>query len=135
MSIPISRHPVKVQSFQLPLLPGELPLFLCQIKHPSSSEETCGLQVIEVIDTEALPILKRCSLAGHAELKTHNPLFSNFPIAADMLMDILTDRGFATAYFMDEQVVPDSVDLKTGEVRNRYEYMHHFRSVASSSFA
>lgn len=86
------------------------------------------MQVIEVIDNEALPILKRCSLAGHAELKTHNPLFSKYPIAADMLMDILTDRGFATAYFMDEQVVPASVDLQTGEVRNRYEYMHHFRS-------
>lgn len=85
------------------------------------------MQVIEVIDNEALPILKRCSLAGHAELKTHNPLFSQYPIAADMLMDILTDRGFATAYFMDEQVVPASVDLQTGEIRNRYEYMHHFR--------
>ena len=80
-----------------------------------------------MIDNEALPILKRCSLAGHAELKTHNPLFSQSPIAAEMLMDILTDRGFATAYFMDEQVVPSSVDLGTGEIRNRYEYMHHFR--------
>ena len=86
------------------------------------------MQVIEVINTEALPLLKRCSLAGHAELKTHNSLFSEHPLAADMLMDILTDRGFATAYFVDEQVVPEFIDMKTGKIKNRYEFLHHFRS-------
>ncbi len=80
-----------------------------------------------MIDNEALPILKRCSLAGHAELKTHNPLFSQHPLAAEMLMDILTDRGFATAYFVDEQVVPASVDLQTGEIKNRYDPDNFFR--------
>lgn len=85
-----------------------------------------------MIDEEALPVLKRCSLAGHAELKTHNPLFSEAPIAADMLMDILTDRGFATAYFVDEQVVPYKINLDTGEILNRYEYLHHFRCALDS---
>ena len=85
------------------------------------------MQVIEVINTEALPLLKRCSLSGHAELKTHNSIFTEHPLAADMLMDVLTDRGFATTYFKDEQIVPESVDLRTGQIRNRYEYLHHFR--------
>ena len=80
--------------------------------------------MIKVIDAEAMPTLKRCSLAGHAELKTHNTLFNEHPIAADMLMDILTDRGFATAYDVIEQVVPARVNLQTGEIENRYEYLH-----------
>ena len=83
-------------------------------------------QVIKVIDDEAMPVLKRCSLAGHAELKTHNALFEQ-PLAADMLMDILTDRGFSTAYFVDEQIVPHRINLETGEIVNRYEHLHHFR--------
>ena len=63
--------------------------------------------MIEVIDREAVPLLKRCSLAGHAELKTHNPLFVEQPLkAADMLIDILTDRGFSVAHTVDEQIVP-----------------------------
>ena len=86
--------------------------------------------MIKVIDAEAMPTLKRCSLAGHAELKTHNQLFNEHSLAADMLMDILTDRGFATAYDVIEQVVPARVNLQTGEIENRYEYLHHFRSAA-----
>ena len=62
--------------------------------------------MIEVIDKEAVPLLKRCSLAGHAELKTHNRLFVEQPLAADMLIDILTDRGFSVAHTVDEHIVP-----------------------------
>ena len=64
------------------------------------------LQVIKVIDNEAVPLLKRCSLAGHAQLKTSNPLFGEHPQAADMLIDILTDRGFSVAHSVDEHVIP-----------------------------
>ena len=64
------------------------------------------VQVIQVIDDEAVPLLKRCSLAGHAQLKTSNPIFGEHPQAADMLIDILTDRGFSVAHTMDERIVP-----------------------------
>ena len=47
-----------------------------------------------MIDAEAMPLLKRCSLAGHAELKTRNELFSRHPLAADMLIDILVRLPF-----------------------------------------
>ena len=64
------------------------------------------LQVIKVIDEEAVPLLKRCSLAGHAQLKTTNPLFGDHPQASDMLIDILTDRGFSVAHSMEEHIIP-----------------------------
>ena len=64
------------------------------------------LQVIKVIDEEAVPLLKRCSLAGHAQLKTTNPLFGEHPQASDMLIDILTDRGFSVAHSMEEHMIP-----------------------------
>ena len=64
------------------------------------------LQVVKVIDEEAVPLLKRCSLAGHAQFKTSNPIFAEDDRAADMLIDILTDRGFSVAHTMDERVIP-----------------------------
>ena len=64
------------------------------------------LQVVKVIDAEAVPLLKRCSLAGHAQFKTCHPIFAEDDRAADMLIDILTDRGFSVAHTVDERVVP-----------------------------
>ncbi len=66
-------------------------------------------QVVHVIDTEAVPLLKRCSLAGHAELKTRNPIFGEHALAADMFIDVLTDRGFSVAHVVDEQIAVGAV--------------------------
>ena len=85
------------------------------------------MQVIKVIDTEAVPLLRRCSLAGHADLKTHNMLFTRAPLAADILIDVLTDRGFSVAHVAEEQIVPVRMDTSTGEIQSRVDLLHHFR--------
>ena len=51
------------------------------------------LQIVRLIDNEAVPLLRRCSLAGHAELKTRSKLFTQQPLAADMLIDILSGES------------------------------------------
>ena len=51
------------------------------------------VQVVRIIDNEAVPLLKRCSLAGHATLKSPARVFTDHPLAADMCIDILSDRG------------------------------------------
>ena len=48
---------------------------------------------MRLIDNEAVPLLRRCSLAGHAELKTRSKLFTQQPLAADMLIDILSGES------------------------------------------
>ena len=52
-----------------------------------------SLQIVRLIDNEAVPLLRRCSLAGHAELKTRSKLFTQQPLAADMLIDILSGEN------------------------------------------
>ncbi|KAK9907299.1 hypothetical protein WJX75_001001 [Coccomyxa subellipsoidea] len=84
-------------------------------------------KVVRVIDTEAVPLLKRCSLAGHAELKTRNAVFAEHAVAADMFIDVLTDRGFSVGHVVDEQIVPVHVDLQTGKVETRVDRVNHFR--------
>ena len=56
---------------------------------PSSTPPACRL-----ISTEVLPVLKQCSLAGHAEWKSQHPLLVSSPQTVDILVDVLSDRGF-----------------------------------------
>ena len=47
-----------------------------------------------LIDSEVLPVLKQSSLAGFAEYRTQSPLLAGNPHAVDILIDVLSDRGF-----------------------------------------
>jgi adenylate kinase family enzyme len=84
-------------------------------------------QVIDLIDDELLPLLRKCSLAGHAEFRTRHPLLLDNSLAVDMLIDVLSDRGFSVAHSVEERVVPHSIDLKTGEIKNEVQDLHSFR--------
>ncbi len=50
-------------------------------------------------------------------------------MAVDMLIDVLSDRGFSVAHSAEERLVPERVDLKTGEIESRVELVHKFRWV------
>jgi hypothetical protein len=84
-------------------------------------------QVVRLIDADVLPLLKQCSLAGHAEFKTTSPLLLGSPAAVDMLIDVLSDRGFSVAHAVEEVLVPTRVDLSSGEIVNCKEEVHKFR--------
>lgn len=47
-------------------------------------------EAVELIGHEALPVLKQCSLAGHAEWRSRHPLLLANPLAIDMIIDVLT---------------------------------------------
>jgi hypothetical protein len=83
--------------------------------------------VIKLIDTEVLPLLKKCSLAGHAEFKSKNELLLGNALTVDMLIDVLSDRGFSVAHAVEQCLVPRRVDLSTGEVHSEVEEVHAFR--------
>ena len=38
-----------------------------------------------------------------------------------------TDRGFSVAHVVDEMVVPECLDLRTGAIACRTDKVHHFR--------
>ena len=39
------------------------------------------LEVVKIIDSQVIPLLRKCSLAGHAEFKTQNPVSAAVPQA------------------------------------------------------
>lgn len=85
------------------------------------------LDVIGLIDAEVLPLLKQCSLAGHAEFKTRHPLLLGNNLAVDMLIDVLSDRGFSVAHAVEDRVVPRRIDTSSGEIYSDWEEVHSFR--------
>lgn len=85
------------------------------------------LDVIGLIDAEVLPLLKQCSLAGHAEFKTRHSLLLGNSLAVDMLIDVLSDRGFSVAHAVEDRVVPRRIDMSTGEILSDWEEVHSFR--------
>lgn len=83
--------------------------------------------VIKLIDSELLPVLKQCSLAGHAEFKTRHPVLLGNATAIDMLIDVLSDRGFSVAHSEEDRLVPVKIDLQTGAIENKEEVVHKLR--------
>jgi hypothetical protein len=84
-------------------------------------------EVIRLIDAEVIPVLKQSSLAGSAEYRTQTPLLRTHPHAVDILIDVLSDRGFSVAHTLEERLVPERIDLATGEIACRPDPIHIFR--------
>ena len=84
-------------------------------------------EVIQLIDSEVLPLLKKCSLAGHAEYKTRHPLLLGNTLAIEMLIDVLSDRGFSVGHAVEDRVVPRRIDMKSGQILSDLEEVHSFR--------
>eukprot|EP00742_Colponemidia_sp_Colp-10_P003780 GILJ01004024.1.p1 GENE.GILJ01004024.1~~GILJ01004024.1.p1 ORF type:complete len:468 (-),score=80.76 GILJ01004024.1:200-1603(-) len=66
-------------------------------------------RVIDVIKKEFLHILRRQALAGKAIIRTENPVFDE-PLALDIALDLLAERGFIAILDYVRQDYPESVD-------------------------
>ena len=82
--------------------------------------------VVHTIEEQLLPVLRRAALAGRAVWTTDSGVVQTHPEAADMLIDVLSDRGFAVDHVVRETQVPEKVDLKTGGVQLRTDTKHVF---------
>ena len=64
-----------------------------------------------VLRAQVVPLLRKCSLAGHAEFKTRDTVFSDNEVAPDMLLDVLSDRGFSGSHVINERIIPAKVRI------------------------
>lgn len=60
---------------------------------PTPTHKHTHTQVVDRIANDVLPVVRRSGLAGHAEYVTRSPFFGEHPVAVDMMVDVLTDRG------------------------------------------
>jgi len=67
-------------------------------------------KVLQIIKTEFLHILQRQALSGVAIIRSENPVFKENPLALNMVLDILTERGFQVILDYERKLVPTRVD-------------------------
>jgi len=71
--------------------------------------------VVNMIQEEFLPRMRQQSISGEAQIRTKNAIFDQ-PLALEMTLDILAERGYRVAYHPIVSEIPIKVDLKTGDI-------------------
>ncbi|CAI5470569.1 unnamed protein product [Closterium sp. Yama58-4] len=79
-----------------------------QQKDPATFKE-----VIAVIDSQVIPIIRRSALSGFAIFNTELPVFFDRPGAPQMLADILAERGYFVYWQTRIREVPVRIDPST----------------------
>lgn len=95
------------------------------LEHPELFQE-----VVELIDSKIMPIVKPHAISGRAHVNTEDSLLSK-PKALPMLIDVFSERGFFAAVDIHLMEIPHRVDLKTGRIECRekkvFRITVHFR--------
>ena len=73
-------------------------------------------QVIELLKTDFLRIIKQQALSGHVKIRSNASLLRDNPEALTMMLDILSERGYKVILDVSVESRPIRVDLKTGKI-------------------
>jgi len=72
-------------------------------------------EVIEIIKNEFTPVIEQNIISGKAQVRTQNSVFNDHE-AVEMVLDVLSERGYhVTSHNVTEQV-PTRIDLQTGAI-------------------
>eukprot|EP01101_Sappina_pedata_P007001 TRINITY_DN3608_c0_g1_i1.p1 TRINITY_DN3608_c0_g1~~TRINITY_DN3608_c0_g1_i1.p1 ORF type:complete len:464 (-),score=128.75 TRINITY_DN3608_c0_g1_i1:81-1370(-) len=74
-------------------------------------------QSIEIISTEFVPRLKRHTNSGHVFIRLRNDVLDKHEQTVDMIMDVLTERGYTISFDLKKISFAESVDRETFKVK------------------
>jgi len=89
-------------------------------------------QVVELVATKFMPIIERHALSGRAQVNSEDPIF-NEPLAIPMLIDLFSERGYHAVVDKTMQLIPEKVDLKTGEIKYRTKAVYRIQILFEAS--
>ncbi|HEX2656685.1 MAG TPA: nucleoside monophosphate kinase [Polyangia bacterium] len=81
--------------------------------------------VAKFIEAQMVPVITRHALAGRSVVKTDHPLFDD-ATAIDMVLDILSERGYHAVYQEQHIQIPHTFDPQTGAIACRDRKQHVF---------
>ncbi|KAG0004436.1 hypothetical protein BGZ79_009299 [Entomortierella chlamydospora] len=86
-----------------------------RLEHYCETEPEIFSKAVRFIDQEVTPMVARHAISGQALVRSRNPILSD-PEIAEVVISILSERGYAVT--MDERVheIPKRVDPKTWEI-------------------
>jgi len=82
-------------------------------------------QAAAFIEQDVMPTIVRHVLAGRCVVKTEHALFES-DVAVDMVLDILSERGYHAVYQEQRLPVPQTVDGRTGAITCQDRVQHTF---------
>lgn len=82
-------------------------------------------QAAVFIEQHVMPVIVRHVLAGRCVVQTDHALFES-DVAVDMVLDILSERGYHAVYQQQRIPVPQSVDSRTGAIACLDRVAHTF---------
>ncbi|MDA3961092.1 MAG: nucleoside monophosphate kinase [Planctomycetota bacterium] len=88
-------------------------------------------RAVTVIDEEMVTVIRRHAITGKAHVTSQNPLFDE-PTAVDMLIDVLSERGYRCMYELKRASIPERIDLQTGRISCLERRIHHFEITFSA---
>ena len=83
-------------------------------------------KVVRLVQTDFMPIIQRHAFSGRASVNTELEIFED-PLALTMLIDIFSERGFHAVVDKRRQEVPESFDLKTGQISCREKVVYRIQ--------
>ncbi|HZM94439.1 MAG TPA: nucleoside monophosphate kinase [Vicinamibacterales bacterium] len=83
-------------------------------------------QIVELVATKCMPIIERHALSGRAHVNSEDPIF-NEPLAIPMLIDLFSERGYHALVDKTIQLIPERVDLTTGEIKTRTKAVYRIQ--------
>ena len=89
-------------------------------------------QVVELVATKFMPIIELHALSGRAHVNSEDPIF-NEPLAIPMLIDLFSERGYHAVVDKTMQLIPERVDLKTGEIKYRTKAVYRIQILFEAS--
>ena len=84
-------------------------------------------QVVKVLEAEFVPVIRRHAFTGRAPITTQHPVFEQ-PLAVDMALDVLAERGFHVTYALERVPIPESLDQGTGRIGVLERRLHRFEA-------
>jgi adenylate kinase len=82
--------------------------------------------VIQVVEREFVPVIRRHAIAGVAFVRTSNTMFSS-ELAIEMVLDVLSERGYHVMSDIRTVNIPDSLDKETGKIINVVHTEYQFQ--------
>ncbi|KAI7854960.1 hypothetical protein BDC45DRAFT_507358 [Circinella umbellata] len=97
---------------------------ISRLEHYQDYEPILLHHAIQFIDDHIIPQVTRHSISGHARIRTEDPMLGDSHFV-DIVMDVLSERGYHVSFDERTHHEPVRVDLTTGkiELQTQHTYM------------
>jgi len=101
---------------------------ISRLEHYQDTEPELFLKAIRFVDSCVIPMVQRHAISGHALVRTASQDLENQHLV-DMIMDVLSERGYHVMFDDRVQEIPARINPDTWEIilERRHDYMFSIR--------